>query len=171
MTLATPVTLATPLTTHLRFHRWATGQVLEETMELPAPELMKDLKSSFPSVYDTVVHLYQSDSIWLARLEEGPTGTRADYEAPGCLYDLRSAWMSVLDRMIAFAGGLEESGWERKISYKTLAGVPYTAPIWQMILHIVNHGTHHRGQVTGMLRQLGAAPRNLDLLAYYRANQ
>jgi Uncharacterized protein conserved in bacteria len=165
------VTFATPLLTHLRFHRWATGQVLEETMALPAPDLMKDLKSSFPSVYDTVVHLYQSDSIWLARFEERPTGTRADYEAPGCLYDLRTAWMDVLDRLIAFADGLADSGWEREISYKTLAGVPYRTPIWQMILHVVNHGTHHRGQITTILRQLGATPRNLDLIAYYRANQ
>lgn len=165
------MTFATPLLTHLRFHRWATGQVLEETMALPAPDLMKDLKSSFPSVYDTVVHLYQSDSIWLARFEERPTGTRADYEAPGCLYDLRTAWMDVLDRLIAFADGLADSGWEREISYKTLAGVPYRTPIWQMILHVVNHGTHHRGQITTMLRQLGATPRNLDLIAYYRANQ
>jgi uncharacterized damage-inducible protein DinB len=40
-----------------------------------------------------------------------------------------------------------------------------------MILHVVNHGTHHRGQITTILRQLGATPRNLDLIAYYRANQ
>lgn len=164
------MTLATPMLTHLRFHRWATGQVLEEAMALPAPDLMKDLKSSFPSVYDTVVHLYQSDSVWLARFEERPTGTRTDYEAPGCLYDLRSAWMDVLGRLIAFAEGVGEGGWDREISYKTLGGVPYSTPIWQMVLHVVNHGTQHRGQINTMLRQLGVTPRNLDLIAYCRAN-
>ena len=42
------------------------------------------------------------------------------------------------------------------------------SPLWQMVLHIVNHGTHHRGQITHMLRQLGQKPVNLDLIGYYR---
>ena len=42
-------------------------------------------------------------------------------------------------------------------------------PIWQMLAHVVNHGTYHRGQITTMLRQLGVAPaKPMDLIAYYR---
>ena len=139
-------------------------------MELPAPELMKDLKSSFPSVYDTVVHLYQSDSIWLARWKKDQRELARTMRLPAvCTSAL------CLDERFGpddcIRGRPEEERLGTQDLYKTLAGVPYTAPIWQMILHIVNHGTHHRGQVTGMLRQLGAVPRNLDLLAYYRANQ
>jgi uncharacterized damage-inducible protein DinB len=156
--------------THLRYHQWATGQVLEETLPLPADQLVKTLGGSFPSVNGTLVHLYQADCIWLDRLNEVPTGTLGDYEAPGCTHDLRNAWAAILAKMVAFAEGLVEDDWLRKMSYKTLAGVPYETAIWQMVLHIVNHGTYHRGQITNMLRQLGLKPVNLDLLSFYRTH-
>ncbi len=133
------VTFSSILVTHLHFHRWATQQVLDETAPLTSDLLLKDLKGSFPGIYDTIVHLYQSDAIWLRRLEGRPTGTRDDYEAPGCMYELRDAWLEVLDRMIAWADGISEQDWSRELSYANLAGVPFKTPLWQMVLHIVNH--------------------------------
>ena len=50
-----------------------------------------------------------------------------------------------------------------------LDGSPGSAPFWQMVQHVVNHGSYHRGQLTTMLRQLGAAPaKSMDLIGYYR---
>jgi uncharacterized damage-inducible protein DinB len=54
------------------------------------------------------------------------------------------------------------------ISYRDMKGNPYQSPVWQIILHLVNHGTHHRGQAAGFLRSMGHAPPVLDLIAYYR---
>lgn len=153
---------------HLRYHRWATGRVLEETIPVPAEQLVKDLRGSFHSIYDTLVHLFQADSIWLDRLEGRPTGALADYAAPGCTYELRDAWTGVLDRMIAWGEAQNEADWSRETSYKTLAGVPYKTPLCQVVLHIVNHGSYHRGQISSMLRQLGLKPMNLDLIGFYR---
>ncbi len=56
------------------------------------------------------------------------------------------------------------------IEYKDLKGNPYQSPLWQIVLHLVNHGSHHRGQVSGMLRALGKTPPPLDLIAYYRTH-
>lgn len=164
------VTFANIGLTHLHYHRWATRQVLEETLPLSAEQLVRDLKGSFPGIYDTLVHLYQADTVWLARLEGRPTGTLADYAAPGCTFELRDAWSTVQDRMIEWAAALDEDAWLRKMAYKSIAGIAYESHVWQAILHVVNHGTHHRGQVTGMLRQLGLKAVNLDLIAYYRTH-
>ena len=55
------------------------------------------------------------------------------------------------------------------LDYRLLNGQPGRSTFWHMVQHVVNHGTYHRGQVTTMLRQLGAAPpKALDLIAYYR---
>ena len=156
--------------THLQYHRWATSQVAEECLQIPAELLVKDLKGSFPSIYDYLAHLYSSDSIWLDRLLGKPAGAREDYKAPGCTWELRDAWLVVHDKFIAWAEGISESEWSREIAYKSMAGVPNQSPLWQIVLHVVNHGTHHRGQISNMLRQVGQKPVNLDLIAYYRAH-
>ena len=161
---------STVAVTHLRYHQWATNRVLDETVALPAPDLVKTLGGSFPSVYLTLVHLYQADSVWLDRLKGLPTGALDKYQATGCMYDMQDAWSKVLSEMLAWAEEIRESEWRRQMSYKTQAGVPYQNPLWQVVLHIVNHGAYHRGQVTNMLRQLGLKPVNLDLINFYRAN-
>ena len=53
-----------------------------------------------------------------------------------------------------------------------LTGQPASSPFWQMLQHIVNHASYHRGQVTNMLRQLGAQPaKSLDMIAFYRTRR
>ena len=163
------MTFSSTLKTQLAFHRWATELVMEETLALPAELLMKNLKSSFNCIYDTLAHLYQSDRIWLDRLEQRPAGQPADYEAPGCTWELRDAWLPAVDRMIALGGKLEkDEDANQVISYRNLAGQSFSSPVWQIILHVVNHGTYHRGQITTMIRQLGHTPKNMDLIRYYR---
>ena len=54
------------------------------------------------------------------------------------------------------------------ISYRDMKGNAWETPIWQIVLHVVNHGTHHRGQAAGFLRSLGHTPPPLDEIAYFR---
>jgi uncharacterized damage-inducible protein DinB len=56
---------------------------------------------------------------------------------------------------------------EKKISFEDMRGNPFTKPVWQIVLHVVNHGTHHRGQVSGFLRAMGHTRPPLDLMEYY----
>ncbi len=158
------------LVTHLRYHRWATEQVLKQVQELDAERQMRNLQGSFNTLYDTVAHLFQADSIWLDRLEGKLARSREEYAAPGCTYDLGDAWLQVIDRMIRVAEGLREDQWDNPVSYKFLSGISAENSYWQIVLHVVNHGTHHRGQVTHMMRQLGEKPVNLDLIGFYRAH-
>ena len=93
----------------------------------------------------------------------------ADYEAPGCNYDLQKVWTEMLAELVTWAERLADKDWLREVSYRTMAGTPYVTPLWQIVLHVVNHGSHHRGQITNMLRQLGIKPANLDLIGFYRS--
>jgi uncharacterized damage-inducible protein DinB len=165
------VTFSSIACTHFRYNRWASAQVLEEVLPLPAEQLVRDFKGSFAGIYPTLAHLYQTDTIWLERLQGIPAGDLSRYEPPGCTFELKDAWQAVQEKMLSWAEGLPEDGWEGLMQYRSMAGAPFETPLWQMALHIVNHGSYHRGQITSMLRQLGVKPANLDLIGYYRATQ
>ncbi len=55
------------------------------------------------------------------------------------------------------------------IDYRLFSGIAAASPMWQMVQHVVNHASYHRGQVTTMLRQAGAQPaKSMDLITFYR---
>ena len=76
-----------------------------------------------------------------------------------------------LELLEDFLEALGESGTSRVFAFKMLSGQAGSAAFWQMLQHMVNHGSYHRGQVTTMLRQLGASPaKSMDIVAFYREN-
>jgi uncharacterized damage-inducible protein DinB len=154
--------------TLLDYHYWARDIVLEAVAPLTPDELHRPIESSFKSVHATVVHIYGSEYIWFARWRGEPApmpqpGRFATVEA------IRDEWIDSERRLRAFVDQLGDAGVNRVFTYVTLAGQPASSPFSQMLQHVVNHGSYHRGQVTTMLRQLGAKPpRQMDLIAYYR---
>ena len=82
---------------------------------------------------------------------------------------IRKQWTAEESRVRQFVDGLGDAGVTRVIEYKLITGQPSAQPIWQMVQHLVNHASYHRGQVTTMLRQLGAQPaKSMDMVAFYR---
>jgi len=83
---------------------------------------------------------------------------------------LRDDWPPLLEEWRSWAADLTDESVGKRVQYKDLKGNPYETPLWQIVLHVVNHGTHHRGQVSGFLRTMGHTPPPLDLMAYYRVS-
>ena len=82
---------------------------------------------------------------------------------------LRHAWVELEHEVRAHVASRDEAGLSAVIEYRLLNGTPGATPFRQMLQHVVNHGSYHRGQVTTLLRQLGAAPpESLDLITFYR---
>jgi uncharacterized damage-inducible protein DinB len=157
------------LTTMLEFHYWARDRVLDAAAQLTPEQLTRDMGSSFRSIRDTLVHLLSADNNWLLRWQgTSPTSMLDPYEYPD-VPTLRAAWNVQEQRMRAFLAALDDQSVLRAMDYKTLDGRPFRSAFWEMLHHVVNHGTYHRGQVQTMLRQLGASPaKSLDLITYYR---
>jgi uncharacterized damage-inducible protein DinB len=84
---------------------------------------------------------------------------------------LRDEWPSLNHRWKEWGLALTDTSAASGISYRDLKGRTWTQPAWQLVLHLANHGTHHRGQVSGFLRTMGHTPPVLDLVAYYRELQ
>jgi uncharacterized damage-inducible protein DinB len=157
------------LNTMLDYHYWARDRMLDALDTLTQEQYNKDLGSSFKSIRDTVVHTYAAEWAWCSRWHgTSPTALLSSDPYPD-VASIRKAWVENEGRIRAFADGLGESGIANVIEYKLLSGTSGASPFWQMLQHVVNHASYHRGQVTTMLRQLGAAPaKSMDMIAFYR---
>jgi uncharacterized damage-inducible protein DinB len=153
------------------FNAWANRRTLGACAALSESQFTQRIESSFPSVRDTVVHICAAEWIWLERWK-GRSPAKAEWAefAKGFtgLQSLRDYWAGLEAKQKEFAAALTPEVLARPQEIRALDGTPYTQPLWQMMQHVVNHGSYHRGQVTMMLRQLGAKPIDTDLIIFYR---
>lgn len=155
------------LRTHLDYSAWASRRLLDAAEPLPEADLRRDFGSADKSVIGTLVHVFGADRIWLSRVRGGPPeGMPApEFHDPSVL---RPAWQAVDEGWREWARPLSDTGFLHEVPYRDLKGNPWRTPLWQIVLHVVNHATHHRGQAAGFLRAMGHAPPPLDLIAWYR---
>lgn len=151
------------------YNRWAHGRVLDAAAALSEEQFTRDLGSSFPSVRDTLVHILAAEWVWLSRWQGvSPRGMPDGWAASGS-GELRERWREFEGRQREFLSDLTEARLDEVISYRTTGGEPFDSPLWQMLRHVVNHSTYHRGQVITMLRQLGAEAPSTDLILFFRS--
>jgi uncharacterized damage-inducible protein DinB len=149
------------------FNRWANGRILEACHSLSGDALRRDLGSSFASVLGTLTHMAGSEWIWLERWSGHSPTSPPTWRIEG-LHDLESRWEEVAAAQQQFMSSLQPDDLRRIIEYRNLKGEPFSMPLGQLMRHVVNHSTYHRGQVVTMLRQLGVPAPATDLVLYYR---
>jgi uncharacterized damage-inducible protein DinB len=157
------------LQTLVDYHYWARDRLLAALETLTPDQYSRDLGSSFKSIRETITHIYAAEWAWYQRWKgDSPTALlAADRFAD--LAALRTAWVDQERKLRAYVDGLGDGGVNRIVEYKLLSGRAGASPVWQMVQHVVNHASYHRGQITTMLRQVGAEPaKPMDMIAYYR---
>jgi len=148
--------------THLRYSAWASQRLLDAALKLEEDQLHRDVGVAYQSIQGTLSHILFGDRIWLSRILNTPIQPQNN---------LQAEWPQIHERWLEFAAGLSDADLARVISYKDTKGNSYSTPLWQIILHVVNHATLHRGQVMAMIRQLGIAPPPTDLIFFFREQQ
>ena len=155
----------------LEFHYWARDRLLAAVERLTHDQFQQDLGNSFGSIRDTLVHLVSAESAWCSRWEGDPTASHLAPTEFATVREVRDRWAEEEARIRDFVDRLGPDGVERLIQYSDFRGAPAESVFWQMLQHVVNHATFHRGQVTTMLRQLGVQmPKNQDLITFYRVS-
>jgi uncharacterized damage-inducible protein DinB len=145
---------------------YANGLALDAAEELTEEQRRYDFKSSHGSIHGTLVHMAGAEWVWLERwkgVSHSRIWTADDF--PG-VAALRSRWREIEAERRESLGSLTEEKLRQDLSYKNLKGEPFTLPLVDQMQHVVNHSTLHRGQVVGMIRQLGLRPPAVDLIYY-----
>jgi uncharacterized damage-inducible protein DinB len=152
---------------HLAYTTWATNHLLNAAAAIPPEQLLQDFRTADKNIVGTLAHVFAADRVWLDRVN-GRRRTAFIEDRDRNLDTLRKEWPVLHQSWREWLAGLQEQQIQEPIAYQDMAGNPYRSLPWEIILHVVNHGTHHRGQVSGMLRALGHAPPQLDLIRFYR---
>lgn len=148
-----------------RYNAWANARLYAACAELPDEERKRRRPSFFGSIHRTLNHILVGDRIWLSRLDGKPHGvTSLDQELYGDFAELRAARGREDSRLSAIVGGYKDEDLARVLAYRSMAGEAKSVPMVQVLGHLFNHQTHHRGQVHGLLSDTAVAPPSLDLL-------
>jgi uncharacterized damage-inducible protein DinB len=153
---------------HLAYTVWATRRLVDAAATLSPEQRERDFGTADKSIAGTLVHIFRSERSWLLRIKEGKPSIPSKQASDEEWNVLLEQWPILHEEWREWASGLADGDPDRGIDYTDLKGNPYSQPLWQLILHVVNHATHHRGQVSGFLRVLGFTPPPLDFVAYMR---
>ncbi|MDT7541392.1 MAG: hypothetical protein QOE33_1296 [Acidobacteriota bacterium] len=148
------------------YNEWANAQVLDAAARLSEEEFTRNLGNSFSSVRDTLAHVLFAEWVWLRRwMGESPRGWKG--QSPFAdVASLRAEFSVIEGQRAELLAGLADDALARVVAYTNTKGEEWRYTLGSMMRHVVNHSTYHRGQVTTMLRQLGAHAPSTDLLLY-----
>lgn len=165
-----------------RYNRWMNERLYAFAGELGDQERKRDVKAFFGSLQGTLNHILVADLIWLRRFTKDPAIWQAIGEdgKPIGFENLRQplferfepmrAQRAKTDRDIeSWVATLDDGKLAAPFAYSSMAGEPFEHPLWWALQHFFNHQTHHRGQATTILMQLGRDPGVTDLVYFLRS--
>src|SRR5262245_56496069 len=155
------------------YTEWANDLAMEDANKLSDDNLRREVAISHKSIYGTLLHMAGAEWIWLERWHgRSPSKDEAwsQWTTDSCadLAMLKDRWSDVVDQRRKYLAEIDESRLLSELGFKLLSGDASSMRLAYQMQHVVNHSTMHRGQVVGMIRQLGVDPPSTDLLFYLR---
>jgi uncharacterized damage-inducible protein DinB len=156
------------LSSLLKYNYWANERLLQQVEQLSPSQLQAVSKLSHGTAFDLLRHML--DTEWSWRLfASGGAGQQYLWEVEDIL-DLpavRRFWPAEHARLLEYVHALAAADLVREVDYGTAqGGPPYYAQVWQIIIHLVNHSTHHRSELSRYLDDCGAPIGDLDFVSF-----
>lgn len=154
-----------------KYNVWANDRICSwiKKVETKADE---ELKSSFPSIRKTLYHLWDAQFIWLARLNGESFNTWPSHSFKGNLDEAIEGLNKNSIALVSFIELLDENEYQREVEFKSIDGTSYFNSVEEIITHVINHSTYHRGQLITLLRTIGfTAVESTDFIRYLRMKE
>ncbi|MCB1749816.1 MAG: DinB family protein [Gammaproteobacteria bacterium] len=151
------------------YHAWAFERLYAALVPLDDAAYRDDCGLFFRSIHGTLNHLLLADRVWFARFQgERYEVAGLDSELEGDRVLLEHALADQAPRWAAWIAAADDATLAATLDYTNLAGTVFSNPLAAVLLHVFNHATHHRGQISAALTTRGLAAPELDLIAYLR---
>ncbi len=154
-----------------KFNVWANDRICS-WIKKAENKVDEVLTSSFPSIRKTLYHLWDAQFIWLARLNGESPNTWPSHSFNGNLDEAIEGIKKNSLEFIALIEKLKADDYQRQVELKAIDGTAYFNSVEEIIMHVMNHGTYHRGQLITMLRMVGfTAVESTDFIRYLRMKE
>jgi uncharacterized damage-inducible protein DinB len=137
------------------YNIWANQKILDVILSLPEEKQLAEVPSSFNSLYKTVLHMWDSQSVWWQRMKLQERIILPGENFNGNMKDVVNGLMQQSRQWEEWVSNVSELLLDHVFQYQNVRKEQFKQPIYQMLLHVFNHDTYHRGQLINMLRQLG----------------
>lgn len=149
---------------YAQYNLWANRKLVNLLAKLDNTVVEREIVSSFPSIRKTVLHNWGAERGWLSRLkEEKPTFRTQDFK--GTINEVYAAWTRESEAFLRFIEEVEVAWFNQNFPFKSKEGKEVQIPAGEIIHHVFNHATYHRGQIVTMLRQCGVE--NIGSMDYF----
>jgi uncharacterized damage-inducible protein DinB len=151
------------------YNTWANKKIHQFIIDAGEDKCLIVQKSSFPTIHDTLIHIWDAQSIWLDRWHDivfttwpGKTFKGSTAEAALALVENSMVWADLVH-------SIDNEKFESVIHYRNIKGDEFASSCTQIIQHVMNHSTYHRGQLVTMLRGAGlTALASTDFISFCR---
>ncbi len=157
------------LLTLFDYNYWANERILRAAAKVSPAEFVAPRTFSHGGLRGILVHALSAEWVWRTRFQEQvyPTALLRQEDFP-TFADLRTRWQQEETAMRAYVSSLSDEQINGTIFYKSTNGASYEQILWQLLVHIVNHGTQHRSEAAALLTELGHSPGDIDFIIYMR---
>lgn len=160
-----------PAIQHYHYHNWANNRIFEHLKELPGEVYNQQIKSVFSSLQEVLTHMYQADGMWLSVMSGddfsrtmGIIKQQKKKSAGQNLEGMEKLYEEMSDKYNVFLDNHNDLDELMTIEHPKYGNLETS--VTQQVMHVVNHGTYHRGNITAMLRQQGHAGVSTDYIFY-----
>jgi uncharacterized damage-inducible protein DinB len=149
-----------------QYNQWMDSKIYEVYLGIPDELRKKHMGVFFKSIHSTLNHIYYDDLAWLERLRENTfTPRQIDVDLYEDFNELKEAQEKMDSDIIYWVNSLTSEKLNQTFDYvSNVNNFSRKLPIWVLATHMFNHQTHHRGQVTTLMKQLGFEPGIKDIL-------
>jgi uncharacterized damage-inducible protein DinB len=145
------------------YHYWANGRILDSATRITPEQFAAPAPVPGNSLRGTLAHLLGAEQNWLARWEGRSPVPRPPDDDSVTVASLTALWHDSEVALRAYLAGLADDALDQDFRFTRSSGEARVKPLWQVLVHVVNHGTQHRSEAAVLLTMYGASPGDLDL--------
>ena len=154
------------------YNVWANKQLIQFIERVPEEIITREVPSSFNTVYGTLLHMWDAESIWWQRLKLQENVFPPSAKFKGSIVDVGAALLHQDKLWESWVLNASSAAIDHVFHYQNSKRQQFKQPVYQVLLQVFNHGTYHRGQLVNMLRQLGVeGVPGTDFIIWYRSKK